>query len=80
MGQLMSGAFQVIDFLFKKIPLLSKHPEWACVLGLVGLAAVTLLDANKMIDPSLVSGLQLGFSTLAGVAANSSGRKEEEKK
>jgi len=76
----MSGAFQLIDFLFKKVPVLSQHPEWACAGGLIGLAAVTLLDSYGIIDHSLVPGLQLGFSTLAGVAANSSGRKEEEKK
>ena len=76
MNSIVNGIFDFIGGLFDKVPVLNKLKGYRTVLGLIGLAVVSVLQAKHIGDPALLSNIQLGLLTWTGLSLNSKGRDE----
>ena len=74
MSNLIGTIFDVAATLFDKIPFLSALRGYRSVLGFIGLAVVTVLQAKGIGTPDLISNLHLGFMAFTGLALNAKGR------
>lgn len=74
MGSLIAKIFDFIAVYFDKIPLLNKVKGLRTVLGLVGLAVVTVLQNYNIGEPELLSNLYAGFIVWTGLSLNAKGR------
>jgi hypothetical protein len=71
MKDMINAIFGFIDTLFNKIPFLKKIEGYRSVIGLVGLAAVAVMQKNGLGNAELLDGINTGLLVWTGFSLNS---------
>lgn len=79
MNSLISSVFDVLSIAFDKVPGLSKIKGYRSVIGLLGLAALTVLRIKGVGDETTLSTIEIGLLAFTGLALNAKTRTPEEK-